>query len=55
MVVIGGEHFRRDTNQMNLQPIVSIFFSEGWSVGYGVISWLTGRRRLRMLGLSELG
>jgi hypothetical protein len=31
---IGGEHFRRDTNQMNLQPIASLFFGEGWSVGY---------------------
>jgi hypothetical protein len=29
---IGGEHFRQDTNQMNLQPIASIFFGEGWSV-----------------------
>jgi hypothetical protein len=31
---IGGEHFRRDTNQMNLQPIAAIFFGEGWSLGY---------------------
>ncbi len=31
---IGGEHFRPDTNQMNLQPIASIFFGEGWSLGY---------------------
>src|SRR6516162_11429743 len=31
---IGGEHFRRDTNQMNLQPIATIFFGEGWSFGY---------------------
>jgi hypothetical protein len=31
---IGGEHFRSDTNQMNLQPIASLFFGEGWSVGY---------------------
>jgi hypothetical protein len=31
---IGGQHFRRDTNQMNLQPIASIFFGEGWSLGY---------------------
>jgi hypothetical protein len=31
---IGGEHFRPDTNQMNLQPIASIFFGEGWSIGY---------------------
>jgi hypothetical protein len=31
---IGGEHGRPDTNQMNLQPIVTIFFGEGWSIGY---------------------
>jgi hypothetical protein len=31
---IGGEHFRPDTNQMNLQPIAAIFFGEGWSLGY---------------------
>jgi hypothetical protein len=31
---IGGEHGRRDTNQMNLQPIATIFFGEGWSFGY---------------------
>ena len=31
---IGGQHFRRNTNQMNLQPIASIFFGEGWSLGY---------------------
>ena len=31
---IGGEHFRSDTNQMNLQPIATIFFGEGWSIGY---------------------
>ncbi len=31
---IGGEHGRPDTNQMNLQPIATIFFGEGWSVGY---------------------
>ena len=31
---VGGEHGRPDTNQMNLQPIASIFFGEGWSVGY---------------------
>ena len=31
---IGGQHFRQDTNQMNLQPIASIFFGEGWSLGY---------------------
>ena len=31
---IGGEHGRPDTNQMNLQPIASIFFGEGWSLGY---------------------
>jgi hypothetical protein len=31
---IGGEHGRRDTNQMNLQPIATIFFGQGWSFGY---------------------
>ena len=31
---IGGEHGRPDTNQMNLQPIASLFFGEGWSIGY---------------------
>jgi hypothetical protein len=31
---IGGEHGRPDTNQMNLQPIATVFFGEGWSFGY---------------------
>jgi hypothetical protein len=31
---IGGEHGKPETNQMNLQPIASIFFGEGWSFGY---------------------
>jgi hypothetical protein len=31
---IGGEHGRADTNQMNLQPIATLFFGEGWSIGY---------------------
>jgi hypothetical protein len=31
---IGGEHDRPDTNQMNLQPIATLFFGEGWSIGY---------------------
>jgi len=31
---IGGVHGRPDTNQMNLQPIATIFFGEGWSFGY---------------------
>jgi hypothetical protein len=31
---IGGERGRPDTNQMNLQPIATIFFGEGWSIGY---------------------
>ena len=31
---IGGEHGRPDTNQMNLQPIATIFFGDGWSMGY---------------------
>jgi hypothetical protein len=31
---VGGEHGRADTNQMNLQPIATLFFGEGWSIGY---------------------
>ena len=31
---IGGVHSRPDTNQMNLQPIATLFFGEGWSLGY---------------------
>lgn len=31
---IGGEHFRQDTNQMNLQPIASIFWDPGWNLFY---------------------
>ena len=31
---IGGQHGRLDTNQMNLQPIATLFFDEGWSIGY---------------------
>ena len=31
---IGGEHGRPDTNQMNLQPIATLFFGDGWSAGY---------------------
>jgi hypothetical protein len=31
---IGGEHGRSDTNQMNLQPIATLFFPDGWSLGY---------------------
>ena len=31
---IGGEQGRPDTNQMNLQPIATLFFGEGWSIGY---------------------
>ena len=31
---IGDEHGKADTNQMNLQPVAAIFFSEGWSPGY---------------------
>ena len=30
----GGDGDRADTNQMNLQPIASWFFPDGWSVGY---------------------
>jgi hypothetical protein len=31
---IGGEHGRPNTNQMNLQPIATLFFGKGWSIGY---------------------
>jgi hypothetical protein len=31
---IGGEHGKPDTNQLNLQPIASVFFGEGWNIGY---------------------
>ena len=31
---IGGVHSRPDTNQMNLQPIATMFFGDGWSLGY---------------------
>ena len=31
---IGGQHGRLDTNQMNLQPIATLFFGHGWSIGY---------------------
>jgi hypothetical protein len=31
---IGGEHTRPNTNQLNLQPIASIFFGDGWNIGY---------------------
>ena len=31
---VGGEHGRPDTNQMNLQPIATLFFPDGWSLGY---------------------
>jgi hypothetical protein len=31
---IGGDSDRRDTSQLNLQPIANLFFGEGWSIGY---------------------
>jgi hypothetical protein len=31
---IGRENGRPDTNQKNLHPIATLFFGEGWSVGY---------------------
>ena len=31
---LGGQHGQRDTNQLNLQPIATLFFGEGWSIGY---------------------
>ena len=29
-----AQHGRPNTNQMNLQPIATLFFGEGWSIGY---------------------
>ena len=52
---IGGEHGRPDTNQMNLQPIATIFFGEGWSLGYSGNILATGMRRLRTSGRSPSG
>jgi hypothetical protein len=31
---IGGDSSRLDTSQMNLQPIATVFFGDGWSAGY---------------------
>jgi hypothetical protein len=31
---IGGEHTRPNTSQLNLQPFASIFFGDGWNIGY---------------------
>jgi hypothetical protein len=31
---IGGQQGRLNTNQLNLQPIATLFFGDGWSVGY---------------------
>ena len=31
---IGGDGDRPDTSQLNLQPIASLFFGDGWSMGY---------------------
>jgi hypothetical protein len=31
---IGGEHTRPHTSQLNLQPFASIFFGDGWNIGY---------------------
>jgi hypothetical protein len=31
---IGGDPGRPDTSQLNLQPIATIFFGDGWSFGY---------------------
>ncbi len=39
---IGGEHGRPDTNQMNLQPIATLFFGDGWNIGYSgniLVNW----------------
>jgi hypothetical protein len=31
---IGGDADRPDTSQLNLQPIATLFFGDGWNVGY---------------------
>ena len=31
---IGGDPNRPETSQLNLQPIATLFFGDGWSVGY---------------------
>ena len=32
--LLGGSGNRPNTNQMNLQPFVAYFLSDGWSIGY---------------------
>jgi hypothetical protein len=39
---IGGEHTRPNTSQLNLQPFASIFFGDGWNIGYSgniLVNW----------------
>ena len=31
---IGGDPNRPDTSQLNLQPIATVFFGDGWNIGY---------------------
>jgi hypothetical protein len=31
---IGGDSDRPDTSQLNLQPIATVFFGDGWNIGY---------------------
>jgi hypothetical protein len=31
---IGGDPDRPDTSQLNLQPIATVFFGDGWNIGY---------------------
>jgi len=31
---IGGDADRPDTSQLNLQPIATVFFGDGWNIGY---------------------
>jgi hypothetical protein len=50
---IGGQDGRPDPNQMNLQPIATLFFGKGWSFGIRATSWRTGMRRLRTSGPSQ--
>ena len=49
---IGGDPDRAATSQLNLQPIASLFFGDGWNIGIRATSWRTGRRPPGMSGPS---
>ena len=52
---IGGQHGKPNTNQMNLNPSRRSSSARAGASGTRVTSWLTGPRRLRTSGLSQLG